>query len=104
MTRLRKNDTVVVIAGADRGKTGRLLSVDRKAGKAIVEGVNMKWKHMRRSQKMPQGGRVQREYPVDLSNLAYWDAEGGKAVRLGVKVEGDRKLRVTRPGGRVIDN
>jgi large subunit ribosomal protein L24 len=103
MTRLRSGDTVVVISGADRGKTGRLLQVDRRRGRVVVEGVNMKWKHVRRSQDNPQGGRVQREYPINISNVAYWDAEAGKGVRLGAAVENDRKVRVTRPGGRTID-
>ena len=60
MTRLKKGDTVVVIAGVDRGKTGRVLSVNPKAGRVVVEGVNLKWKHVRKSQAAPQGGRTQR--------------------------------------------
>jgi large subunit ribosomal protein L24 len=103
MTRLRRGDTVVVIAGADRGKTGRLLQIDRRRGRVVVEGVNMKWKHVRRSQDNPQGGRVQREYPIHISNVAWWDAEAGKGVRLGAALQGDRKVRVTRPAGRTID-
>jgi len=103
MSRLRKGDTVVVVAGADRGRTGRILRIDRGANSALVEGVNMKFKHVRRSQENPQGGRTEREYPVDLSNLAYWDAEAGAGVRLGVAVEGGRKVRVARPSGKRID-
>ena len=103
MGRLRKGDQVIVLAGADRGRTGRLLEVDRKHGRGVVEGVNMKWKHVRRSQQMPQGGRTHREYSVDLSNLAYFDAEAGKGVRLGVLFRDGRKLRVTRPGNKVVD-
>ena len=103
MTLLKKGDQVVVIAGADRGTTGRILSLDKVSDTALVEGVNLKYKHVRRSQENPNGGRVRREYPVDVSNLAYWDADAGKGVRLGVLVEGDAKHRVTRPGGRKID-
>lgn len=102
MTRLRMGDTVVVRTGADRGKTGRILSLDKKAGKATVEGVNFKWKHIRPSQENPRGGRVQREYPVDLSNLAYWDAESSRGVRLGSAVQDGRKVRVARPTGKVV--
>lgn len=102
MSLLRKGDTVVVLTGADRGTTGRLLSIDRKKGHAIVEGVNMKYKHLRRSQENPQGGRSRREYPVDLSNLAFWDAEAGKGVRLGVAEEGGRKVRVAKPSGKKL--
>lgn len=103
MTRLRKGDQVVVTTGADRGTTGRILELDRRRGRALVEGVNMKFKHLRRSQDNPQGGRNQREYSVDVSNLAYYDAESGKGVRLGVVEDGGRKVRVIRPSGKKIE-
>lgn len=103
MTRLKKGDQVVVTAGADRGTTGRILSIDRDKDHAIVEGVNLKHKHVRRSQEHPNGGRTRREYPINLSNLAYWDAEAGKGVRLGVSIEDGNKVRVTRPDGRKVD-
>jgi large subunit ribosomal protein L24 len=93
MTRLKKGDTVVVLAGADRGKSG----------KATVEGVNLKWKHMRRSQENPQGGRSRREYPLQTSNLAFWDAASSKGVRLGVEVQDGKKVRVMRPSGKAIE-
>ncbi len=102
MGRLRKGDTVIVIAGSSRGKTGRLLEVDRRGLRVLVEGVNMKWKHVRKSQEHPQGGRTQREYPIDISNIAFLDAESGKGARLGWKLEGDRKVRVLRPSGRPV--
>ncbi len=104
MTRLKKGDTIIVLAGADRGKTGRIIDIDRKKDMALVEGVNMKFKHQRRSQEMPQGGRTQREYPVDVSNLAYHDAESGKGVRLGASVVDGQKVRVMRPSGKQIDS
>ena len=103
MTRLKKGDQVVVIAGTSRGTTGRVLDIDKKHGKALVEGVNMKHKHVRRSQEMPQGGRTRREYPVDLSNIAYYDAESGRGVRLGTAVVGGRKVRVMRPSGKQVE-
>lgn len=103
MTRLRKGDRVVVIAGSDRGKTGRLLAVLPRKDQVLVEGVNMKWKHVRKSQKNPQGGRTQREYPLHVSNVAYFDEQAGKGVRLGAQLEGGRKLRVARPSGKSID-
>lgn len=103
MSRLKKGDTVVVLAGADRGKTGQILDLDAKSGKATVEGVNLKWKHMRRSQENPQGGRSRREYPMQTSNLAYWDAASSKGVRLGVEVKDGRKVRVMRPSGKAIE-
>jgi large subunit ribosomal protein L24 len=101
MTRLKKGDNVIVIAGADRGKTGRVLSVHPKSDRIVVEGVNMKWKHVRKSQQNPQGGRTQREYPLHASNVAF--ALEGKAVRLGSKTEGGRKLRIARPTGKPVE-
>ena len=103
MTRLKKGDRVVVIAGSDRGKTGRLLAVDPRKSQVLVEGVNMKWKHVRKSQQNPQGGRNQREYPLHASNVAYWDEQGGKGVRLGSKLEGGKKIRVARPTGKSLE-
>jgi large subunit ribosomal protein L24 len=104
MTRLREGDTVVVLAGADRGKSGRLLSVDRRKDRVLVEGVNMKWKHVRKSQDNPQGGRVQREYPLHVSNVAYWDTDAGKGVRLGARREGGKAVRVSRSSGKPVGN
>ena len=104
MSRLRKGDTVIVIAGADKGTTGRLLSADRAKGRVLVEGVNMKWKHVRKSQDNPQGGRTQREYPVDISNVAFYDAEAGKGVRLGATGTGRGKARVMRPTGKAVES
>ena len=103
MGRLKQGDTVIVIAGSDRGKTGRLLKLDRKSGKAVVEGVNMKWKHVRKSQDHPQGGRIQREYPMNVSNIAFLDAATGKGVRLGARVEGGKTVRVMRPSGKPVE-
>lgn len=102
MTRLRKGDTVIMIAGADRGTTGRLLNVDRRKRRVLVEGVNMKWKHVQKSQDNPQGGRTRREYPVDISNVSYYDAETGKGVRLGATGSGRAKTRVMRPSGKPV--
>ena len=103
MTLLKKGDNVIVIAGADRGKTGRVLSVHPKRDRIVVEGVNMKWKHVRKSQQQPQGGRTQREYPVHASNIAFRDPASGKGVRLGAKVEGGKKVRVMRPSGKTVE-
>ena len=68
--RIKTNDTVKVITGDDRGTTGKVLRVERKAGKLVVEGVNRVYKHVRRSQKNPQGGRLSKEMPVRVSNRA----------------------------------
>jgi large subunit ribosomal protein L24 len=82
---IRTGDTVRVIAGADKGKQSRVISVSRENGKALVEGVARVYKHVRRSQKHPQGGRLSKEAPVDLSNLQYVCSSCSKAARLGVR-------------------
>ena len=82
---LRVDDTVEVMAGDDRGVRGRVLSVDRHAGKLIVEGVNKVYKHVRRSQRNPQGGRLSKEMPVQVSNVLLVCPSCGKATRTGAR-------------------
>jgi large subunit ribosomal protein L24 len=86
---IRTGDTVQVMTGADRGKQSRVIRVDRQAGRALVEGVARVYKHVRRSQKHPQGGRLSKEAPVDMSNLAYVCPACGKAARLGARFTAD---------------
>jgi large subunit ribosomal protein L24 len=86
---IRTGDSVEVIAGNDRGQKSRVLKVDRVAGKAIVEGVNRVKKHIRRSQKHPQGGVLSKEMPVQLSNLKYVCQSCGGATRLGARFLAD---------------
>jgi large subunit ribosomal protein L24 len=83
---IRKNDTVAVIAGDDRGTQGKVLRVDRTAGKAVVEGINRVYKHVRRSQRNPQGGRLSKEMPVPLSNVALVCGSCNKPTRVGTRV------------------
>ncbi|MCR9158955.1 MAG: 50S ribosomal protein L24 [Rhodobacteraceae bacterium] len=99
--KLRKGDKVVVLAGKDKGKSGTISSVDPKAGKAIVDGVNVAIRHVRQSQ-TTQGGRTPKAMPIDLSNLAIVD-KNGKPTRVGFKVEGDKKVRYAKTTGDVID-
>ena len=75
IARIKKNDTVVVIAGADKGKTGKVLSVSPKKGTAIVEGLHLVKKTIRRTEQTPQGGIVERPAPIELSNLMPYDAD-----------------------------
>ena len=82
---IRKGDNVQVIAGADRGKQSRVIQVNRETGKALVEGVARVYKHVRRSQKHPQGGRLSKEAAVQLSNLAFICAACNKTTRLGAR-------------------
>ncbi len=86
---IRTGDTVAVIAGADKGKQSRVISVDREAGKALVENVARVYKHVRRSQKHPQGGRLSKESPVQLSNLAFVFSSFSKPTRLGSRFTAD---------------
>ncbi|EAP76972.1 MULTISPECIES: 50S ribosomal protein L24 [Roseovarius] len=99
--KLKKGDKVVVLSGKDKGKEGTITSVDPKSGKAVVEGVNMAIRHTRQSQ-TSQGGRLPKAMPIDLSNLAFLDANG-KPTRVGFKTEGDKKVRFAKTTGDVID-
>ncbi|MGG7643247.1 50S ribosomal protein L24 [Rhodovulum sp. YNF3179] len=100
--KLKKGDKVVVLAGKDKGKEGEITSVDPKAGKAIVQGVNVAIRHQRQSQ-TAQGGRVPTEMPIDLSNLAMVDPKDGGPTRVGFRVEDGKKVRVAKKSGAVID-
>ena len=79
--KINKGDNVIVIAGNDKGKTGPVLEVDRSKNRVVVEGVNMRWKHERRSEQKPQGERIQREFPVHASNVMLLDPKTGKGTR-----------------------
>lgn len=98
--KLRKGDKVVVLAGKDKGTTGEILQVMPKENKAVVDGVKIALRHTRQSQ-TSQGGRVPKNMPVDLSNLALLD-KNGKATRVGFRVEGDKKVRFAKTTGDVI--
>ena len=84
---VRKGDTVIVIAGNDRGKTGEVKRVYPKKRTVVVDGVNLRWKHKRATQNNPKGERVQEECPVDASNVQLLDPETGKGTRKRKKVE-----------------
>ena len=99
--KLRKGDEVVVLAGKDKGKKGTISSVDPKANKAVVDGVNIAIRHQRQTQ-TTQGGRLPKAMPIDLSNLALMD-KNGKATRVGFKVEDGKKVRVAKTTGDAID-
>jgi len=86
---IRVDDTVKVIAGDDRGTQGRVLRVDRRKGKVVVEHVNRVYKHVRRSQKNPQGGRLSLEMPIPLSNVLLVCEKCGAATRLGARLLDD---------------
>ena len=101
MAKIRKDDTVKVIAGKDVGAEGKVLSVDRKSGRLIVEGVNIVKKHTKPSMANQNGGIIEQEAPIDASNVMY--VHKGKPTRIGFKVEGDKKVRIAKSTGEVID-
>lgn len=86
---IRSKDTVKVISGDDKGVTGKVLSIDRDAHKLIVEGVNRVYKHVRRSQKNPQGGRLSKEMPIAWSKVLLVCEKCGKATRTGARFLAD---------------
>jgi len=98
--KLRKGDTVVVLTGKDKGRKGEIQSVDPKANKAVVEGVNVAIRHQRQTQ-TNQGGRQPKAMPIDLSNLALLD-KNGKATRVGFRMDGDTKVRFAKTTGEAI--
>jgi large subunit ribosomal protein L24 len=101
--KLKKGDEVVVLAGRDRGKKGRILQMLRADKRALVEGVNMVRRHTRPSQTQA-GGIVEKEAPIHLSNLAIADPKDGSPSRIGFKVlEDGRKVRFAKRSGEVID-
>ena len=101
MFKIKKGDTVKVIAGKDNGKEGKVVSVDQKAGKVVVEGINMITKHAKPSAANPNGGIVQKEAPIDGSNVML--VHNGKATRVGFDVKDGKKVRVAKATGEIID-
>ncbi len=83
--KIKKNDVVEVIAGDDRGVRGKVLKIDHGAGKVVIEGVNRVYKHVRKSQRNPQGGRLSKEMPVRISNVQLVCVKCGAAARLGAR-------------------
>ena len=99
--KIKKGDTVKVIAGKDNGKEGKVISVDRKKNRVLVEGVNIITKHMKPSAANQNGGIVQKEAPIDASNVMY--VHKGKATRIGFRYENDKKVRFAKSTGDTID-
>ncbi len=99
--KIKKDDMVKVIAGADKDKEGRVLAINKKDGKVLVEGVNMLTKHTKPSMANQNGGIIHQEGPIDISNVMY--VHKGKATRIGFKMDGDKKVRVAKSTGEVID-
>ncbi|MBP3421593.1 MAG: 50S ribosomal protein L24 [Lachnospiraceae bacterium] len=101
MLKIKKGDTVKVIAGKNKDKEGKVISVDPKNNKVVVEGVNMVTKHLKPSVANQNGGRIEMEAPIDASNVML--VVNGKATRVGFKVEDGKKVRYAKSTGEVID-
>lgn len=99
---IKKNDTVVVLAGEDKGKTGKVLKVLVEKNRAIVEGVNIITKSAKPSAKHPQGGFIKQEAPVHISNLSLIDPKSGKPTRIAIKREGKNVVRIAKKSGEEI--
>lgn len=100
--KIKKGDTVQVIAGKDKGKQGTVLEVVTKTDRVVVQGVQMVKKHQKPSQTTP-GGIISKESPIHISNVALLDPTGGKATKVGYKQDGETKVRVARASGASID-
>ncbi|MDO4262213.1 MAG: 50S ribosomal protein L24 [Eubacteriales bacterium] len=99
--KIKKGDTVRVIAGADKGSEGKVIAVNHKNNTVLVEGVNMITKHTKPSMANQQGGIVHQEGPISVSNVMY--VSDGKVTRIGFKTEDGKKVRVAKATGKVID-
>ena len=99
--KIKKGDTVRVIAGKDKGKEGKVLSVDAKNGRVVVEGVNMITKSMKPSMANQQGGIVNKEAPLAISNVMI--LVDGQTTRVGYKIDGSKKVRIAKKTGKAID-
>lgn len=100
-SKIKKGDTVRVIAGKDKDKEGKVLSVDRKNGRVLVEGINMVTKHTKPSAQNQNGGIINQEGPIDISNVMY--VVNGKVTRIGFTEKDGKKVRVAKATGEVID-
>jgi len=99
--KIKKGDMVRIIAGKDKDKDGKVMAVNKKDGKILVEGINMVTKHQKPSASNQNGGIVHQEAPIDASNVMY--LHKGTPTRVGFKVDGDKKVRVAKSTGDIIE-
>ncbi|MCP2670475.1 50S ribosomal protein L24 [Maricaulaceae bacterium EIL42A08] len=100
--KIKKGDKVIVLSGKDKGKTGEVSKVLPKEDRVVVSGVNTVKRHQRPTQTTP-GGIEEKDAPIHISNVALVDPKTGEPTRVGFKVEGDKKVRVAKKSGEVID-
>ncbi|WP_010095755.1 50S ribosomal protein L24 [Ornithinibacillus scapharcae] len=100
---VKKGDKVIVISGKDRGKTGTILEAYPKKDRVLVEGVNMIKKHAKPSQENPQGGILNQEAPIHVSNVMPVDPKSGQPTRVGYEVRDGKKVRIAKRSGEALD-
>jgi large subunit ribosomal protein L24 len=106
--KIHKNDNIMVVAGNDKGKTGKVLKVFPKDNKVIVEGINLRKRHTKPSQRTPQGGILEKEAPINVSNVMLLDPKTNEPTRLGAQVILDdktgkkKRARVSRKSGEMV--
>jgi len=106
--RIKKNDNIIVISGNDKNKTGKVLKVFPKLNRVIVEGINIRKRHTKPSQKNQQGGIIEKEAPINVSNVMIVDPKSGEATRIGSKIIIDEKTgkkkiaRISRASGEML--
>ena len=100
---IRTNDLVQIISGDDKGKRGKVVRVNRKANKIVVQGVNLVWKHVKPNKRNPQGGRLSMEMPIAVAKAAYIDPSTDKPTRLGVRYlpDGTKQLYAKKSGATI---
>lgn len=103
-SRIRKGDTVVVISGRERGKTGKVMSVDLRAGKVVVEKLNVIKRHTKPNQKAKQGGILEREAPLQISNVMFFCPVTQKPTRVGIRTQADgRRVRFSKKSNETLE-
>ena len=101
--KIKKGDSIVVLTGKDKGRKGTVTKVMPEDNRVLVQGINMVQRHTRPSQANPNGGIVNKEASLHISNVAIADPSSGKPTRVGFKIEGDKKVRVAKKSGEVIN-
>lgn len=103
-SRIRKGDTVIVISGRERGKTGKVMSVDLRAGKVVVEKLNVIKRHTKPNQKAKQGGILEREAPLQISNVMFFCPVTQKPTRVGIRTQADgRRVRFSKKSNEILE-
>ena len=100
--RIKKDDTVIVITGKDKGKTGKVLRAMPKENRVVVEGVNMQTKHQKQT-RTEKAEIKHLEGPIDASNVMYYDTKRKRRLKSDTRIDGDKKVRINRKTGNVID-